>query len=121
MKRVLKAFVYSLLLAYLSLYSVSLFWTNPLQLTIVLITISVLMLLIRRRKEDLVLYVIAGVGGAMAESTAIKYGVWDYAFPNLSGIPYWLPFLWGIAAIFIKMASLEIDNFFKERASSRRK
>ena len=119
MKQVLKAFLYSLILACLSLYSVSWFWRNPLQLTIILIIISVLMLLVRRRKEDLVLYAIAGIGGAMAESTAIAAGVWDYAIPNFSGVPYWLPFLWGIGAVFIKIVSLEIDDLFKNRPSSK--
>lgn len=102
MKHLLKAFAYSAVLAIITLLSVSFGWKNPLLLTMILIVISAVMLIIYRNKEDLYLYVLSGIAGALAEAIAIAFGAWSYAFPNLIGIPYWLPFLWGIAALFIK-------------------
>ncbi len=111
MKRLLKAFIYSCVFAAISLLSVSYYWSEPVLLTVFLIMLSSLMLLVWRSKEDLVLYVTCGTLGAMAESFAIGFGTWFYAFPNFKNIPYWLPFLWGMAALFIKRISFEIHDF----------
>ena len=121
MKRLLKAFLYSATLAFISLYSVSLFWQNSLLLAGILIVISALMLLVWRNKEDLILYTMSGIAGALAESTAIALGAWSYAIPGIIGIPYWLPFLWGIAAVFIKRISLEIHDFAKDKLNGKNK
>jgi hypothetical protein len=37
----------------------------------------------------------------MGESVAVYFGAWDYSKP-LYLIPIWLPFLWGITALFMK-------------------
>lgn len=111
MKHLLRAFLYSVVLAFLTLFSVTLFWEAPAALTMVLIALSIVMLLIWRDKEDLYLYVIAGVSGALAESFAIGFGVWSYTLPDFNGIPVWLPFVWGMAGVFIKKISLEIHEF----------
>ena len=110
MKRLLKAFLYSIVLALVSLHSVALFWQNSLMLTGILIFLSLLMFLVWKNKEDAILYIIASVSGAVAESIAIAFGAWSYAIPDIGGIPYWLPFLWGIAAVFIKENSPEKDK-----------
>ena len=60
------------------------------------------MLLIYNNKEDLYLHIISAIAGALAEAIAIAFGAWTYAFPQIIGIPYRLPFLWGIAALFVK-------------------
>ncbi|MFH1591700.1 MAG: hypothetical protein ABIC95_07305 [archaeon] len=111
MKRLLKAFLYACVLAFVSLIGVSLLWDNPLILTLALIMLSAVMMFASREKHDIYLFAIAGLSGAIAEMMAIWSGAWQYAFPNLLGIPYWLPFLWGFAALFIRRMSLEIDSF----------
>jgi hypothetical protein len=121
MKRLLKSFLYSIVLALVSLHSVALFWQNSLMLTGILIFLSLLMFLVWRSKEDVILYIVASVSGAVAESTAIAFGAWSYAIPDISGIPYWLPFLWGIAAVFIKRISFEIHDFVKDNLNSKNK
>ncbi|MFZ3077247.1 MAG: hypothetical protein WA139_02230 [Candidatus Aenigmatarchaeota archaeon] len=114
MKRLIKAFLYSCTFALISLLSVAFFWKFPLMTAGMLAIVSVLMLLIRKSREDILLYAICGVSGALAEYTAIALGAWTYAFPNIAGIPYWLPFLWGIAALFVKNMSTEIHSFIKK-------
>ncbi|MBI2675547.1 MAG: DUF2878 family protein [Candidatus Aenigmarchaeota archaeon] len=114
MKNLLKAFLYSIILAFLTLFSVSILWQRPLALTAVLIVLSIAMLLIWRNREDLYLYVIVSIAGALAESFAIGFSVWSYSVPDFMGIPVWLPFLWGIAGLLIKRITLEIHDFIKK-------
>ena len=114
MKRLLRAFLYSLALAVLAIVVVSAFWDRPLLLTGLMIGVSVLMLSVWRTKQDVLLYIMCGIAGAAAEAVAIAFGAWTYAFPNFVGIPYWLPFLWGVAALFVKRISEEIDDFLND-------
>jgi len=115
MKRLLKAFLLSCILALLTLFSVSFFWKNPLSLTLILVAISIIMLLIWRDKEDIYLYFIVFLSGGISEAIIIAFGGWAYAFPSSLGIPLWLPFLWGISGVFIKKISLEIHDFVKHK------
>jgi hypothetical protein len=102
MKHLLRAFAYSAVIAIITLSAVAFGWKNPLILTVCLIFLSALMLILYNNKEDFYLYIISGMAGAIVEAIAIAFGAWQYAFPQFIGIPYWLPFLWGIAALFIK-------------------
>ena len=111
MKRLLRAFMFSCVLAMVSLFSVSLFWKSPLELTWILIAVSILMLLVWKSRDDTITFFICGIAGALSESLAIAFGAWTYAFPSIIGIPFWLPFLWGIAALFMKRISFEVHDF----------
>src|SRR3990170_5934923 len=97
MKRLVKAFAYSCILSLLSLLSVSLLWRQPLLLTFITILASAIMLISWRKKDDLYLYIIVGLSGALAEAVAIAFGAWTYTLPTSIGILIWLPFLWGLA------------------------
>jgi hypothetical protein len=46
-------------------------------------------------------YFVAFVLGPLGELIAICFGAWSYAEPFYF-IPIWLPFIWGIAALFMK-------------------
>ena len=39
--------------------------------------------------------------GSASEALAIFFGVWNYARADYFGIPAWLPFLWGLAGVFV--------------------
>lgn len=58
-------------------------------------------LYIWRGNKYLYLYIIVAILGPAAEIAAIKAGAWSYSNPDFLGIPYWLPFIWGEAAIYI--------------------
>jgi hypothetical protein len=54
--------------------------------------------------KPILFYTICGIGGACAESLAVKYGrkTWKYEeTTNLLNIPIWLIPLWAIAGVFI--------------------
>ena len=100
------------LLALVCLAVVSVFWKAPALLLFVLAAIAASMIFIgEERKRDLVLFLLVSVWGAFSEAIAIHYGAWSYPEPSIIGIPLWLPFVWGIAGIFIKRLYQAIREF----------
>jgi uncharacterized membrane protein YoaT (DUF817 family) len=96
--------------AILVVLGMSLFWESPLLLLLFLVILSTVMIAIGKIKEDVYLYIIVFFVGPAVEITAIAFGAWKYSFPNMLGIPIWLPFAWGSAGLFIKRIYLEISN-----------
>jgi hypothetical protein len=56
------------------------------------------------KKSDLIFYFVAFSLGPIGEAFAIYLGAWQYSKPFYL-IPVWLPFLWGISALFVKKIS----------------
>jgi hypothetical protein len=79
-------------------------WPKPVTLTICYAAISIVALIKWHTKSDLLFYFVTFVLGPMGESVAIYLGAWKYSNP-LYLIPLWLPFLWGICALFMKHIS----------------
>jgi hypothetical protein len=79
-------------------------WHRPIILTICYIVISILVLMRWHTNSDLLFYFITFVLGPIGESVAIYLGAWEYSRPFYL-IPAWLPFLWGICALFLKNIS----------------
>ncbi len=92
------------------LASVCLFWQRTVLLTVILAVISAIGLFKWRNKETVILFFLCGIFGAFAEAIAIYFGVWTYASPDILGITYWLPILWGDAAVFSYQTAIEIKN-----------
>ena len=108
MKKVSLAFIFSSILSVLVLLSVCLFWRNSLLLTGLLIIISAVMIGMGKNKEDFYLYIVIFFIGATAEAIGVASGAWSYTLPDIIGIPFWLPFVWGNAGIMSKRIYLEI-------------
>ncbi len=79
-------------------------WQKPVILTVCYVVISIAALIKWRTKSDLLFYCITFVLGPIGESVAVYLGAWEYSKP-LYLIPSWLPFLWGICALFLKNIS----------------
>lgn len=109
-----KIFAFSVAIAVVCLLTVSLFWSSPWFLMGLLIAVSAATLLVTRKKEDVVVYAIAGVSGAVGGAIAIVYGAWAYSIPMFFGIPVWLPFLWGLAGVYLKNLSDEVRVWLKK-------
>ena len=70
--------------------------------------IILLVILHKIQPHSLMFYLVCGIGGALAESFAVKYGknTWKYSEPTEPlNIPIWLIPLWAIAGIFISRVS----------------
>jgi uncharacterized membrane protein YoaT (DUF817 family) len=115
MKRIINAFLVTLILGISSLVLVTNLWIYPKILTLGLIIISFLMLLTYKKEDEIILFFLCGVAGAIAEITAIYFGAWKYSLTNFANIPYWLPILWGIAAVYIKRISERIKDYINSK------
>ena len=84
-----------------------LLWQKQGVLVICYLSISIFMLYRWHSRSDLIFYFVAFVLGPLGEIAAVYFGAWRYSEPFFL-IPVWLPFLWGIAALFMKKIS---ENF----------
>jgi hypothetical protein len=89
-------------LALTTLLLTSVLWRHPLALTALLIATGVAIYALRPTRTSAWVYVVGFVFGPLAEGVSIHTGAWEYASPTFLGIPIWLPFVWGIAALFIQ-------------------
>jgi hypothetical protein len=89
-------------LALATLLLTSVLWRYPVALTAVLIAAGVAIYALRPSRTSACIYVVGFVFGPLAEGLAIQTGAWEYASPSVLGIPVWLPFVWGNAALFIQ-------------------
>jgi hypothetical protein len=78
-----------------------LLWQKPVILSLCYLAISILMLKKWHARSDLFFYSVAFVLGPAGEIVAVYLGAWEYSKPFYL-IPIWLPFLWGVAALFMK-------------------
>ncbi len=80
---------------------VSELWQRPMTLFVCLILITALMIYTWHDKSDLIFFFVAFLLGPAGEAVSVYCGGWKYAKP-IYLIPIWLPFLWGIVALFLK-------------------
>jgi len=77
----------------------------------ILAVLSVLMLLVDWKKQNLILYLLVFVSGPIVEAIVIYFDAWSYAYPFVAGIPLWLPFVWGNSSLYIVQMRALIDLF----------
>jgi len=99
-----KTFITEIIIYFICVTLAALLWSRPIVLSLGYIFISIFMLCKWHAKSDFVFYFVAFVLGPLGELVAIYFGAWEYSKP-LYFIPVWLPFLWGIAALFMKKLS----------------
>ena len=100
--------------AYLPIYALcigpaALLWRQPIVLAVIYIVVSAGLLLWRHSKTDLVYYFVPFFLGPIGETFAIQGGAWTYANHELL-FPIWLPFVWGIAGLFMKNVSESLSG-----------
>jgi hypothetical protein len=106
-------------LALATLLLTSVLWRTPVALTALLIVTGVAIYAIRPSRTSAFVYLIGFLFGPLAEAVSIRTGAWEYASPTFLGIPVWLPFVWGIAALFIQnSADLGKAIFAREASGS---
>ncbi|MEM5778670.1 MAG: DUF2878 family protein [Candidatus Aenigmatarchaeota archaeon] len=78
-------------------------------LTFCLLFLSILTLFLYHERNDFVTYFTGAITGGMVEIICVYFGIWKYSNPTFF-IPFWLPLLWGLAALVIRRFSLFIEN-----------
>ena len=70
-------------------------------LAILLAAAAILMLSLDYTQQRAVLFVLAAIAGTAAEALIVLSGAWYYTNPTLYLVPLYLPFLWGLIALYI--------------------
>jgi len=79
-------------------------WHRPILLMLCYVLVSLILFARWHSKSDILFYAVAFVLGPLAEFIAVYFGAWKYSRPFYI-IPLWLPFVWGISALFMKNIS----------------
>ena len=109
-KKEWKNIIFNVIFAIITLLIVILFYKQILLLTILLIGLAIIGLIKWSSKLTILLFIMGGIFGTLAESIAINYGVWQYSLTNLFNVPLWLIIVWGNAAAFIYQPAVEIKT-----------
>lgn len=94
-------YIFTNILATISLMSVALLWCRNIILFAVLLIMAASLFFIERSKSEVKTFLFCAICGMTAEYIAISFGAWNYKNPDFFNIPIWLPLLWGIASVFI--------------------
>ncbi|TMM16172.1 MAG: hypothetical protein E6G01_08720 [Actinobacteria bacterium] len=92
----------SAILAFSTLLVTAALWRHPVALIVLVLAVGVAIFLLRPTRASLVVYAVGFIFGPSAEALGIHAGAWRYASNDFLGIPVWLPFVWGNAALFIQ-------------------
>jgi hypothetical protein len=102
-----KKFALNAALALATLFLTAVLWRYPIALIGLLLVTAAAIFRIRPNASSAIVYLTGFVFGPAAEAVSITTGAWEYDSTFVFGIPVWLPFVWGNAALFIQnMAEL---------------
>ena len=83
-----------------------------------LTVLSIIFISLNFSKSRLLAYLLVFFMGPLAETIAVYFGAWTYTHPDILGIPYWLPFVWGNAALYIIDWHTVISEYLKKESTS---
>ena len=106
----IKGLIFNGIFAILTLLIVVIFYKNINLTTILLFILTLIAMFKWKTKNTLIIFLVGGFLGMLAEIIAVNYGVWNYSFSNFLNVPSWLFLFWGNAAIFIYRLSNEIKK-----------
>ena len=92
---------------------VAVFWHKSILLMFCYVVMSLILFAKWHTKSDVLFYVVAFILGSLGEFVAVSFRAWEYSKP-LFIIPVWLPFAWGISALFMKNISETLLKFGKK-------
>jgi hypothetical protein len=105
----------SAILAFSTLLATAALWRHPLALIVLVLSVGLGIFLLRPTRPSLIVYAVGFVFGPTAEVLGIHAGAWRYSTGDFLGIPVWLPFVWGNAALFIQNTGEVATTLFSPR------
>jgi hypothetical protein len=99
-----KDLFFELLMYAICVILVAILWHKPMFLMLCYVLVSLILFGKWHTKSDALFYVLAFILGSLGEFVAVSCGAWEYSKPFYV-IPIWLPFIWGISALFMKNIS----------------
>ncbi|MBI4116269.1 hypothetical protein HY449_00830 [Candidatus Pacearchaeota archaeon] len=106
----INSLIFNGIFAILTLLTVIIFYKNILLTTVILSVLAIIALLKWKTAKVFIIFILGGFLGAFAEIIGVNYGAWSYSYASFLGVPAWIFFFWGNAAIFIYRLSNEIKK-----------
>ncbi|MBI5046950.1 hypothetical protein HZC07_04445 [Candidatus Micrarchaeota archaeon] len=103
------------LVAFISLFLTTLLWQQPVLLTVLLGILIAFVLLLWKNEQDLWLFLFAMIAGPLFDFVATATNTWQYGKADFFGVPLWLPFLYGLAGVYIVKVAQEIRRQLGEK------
>lgn len=110
LKKEWKNILFNTIFATLTVLFTALFYKNIWLTTIIISIVSVIGLIKWKSWLTFTIFIFGALWGPLCEIISIKFGVWQYAIPNMINIPIWLFFVWGNAAAFLFETGKEIHK-----------
>jgi uncharacterized membrane protein YoaT (DUF817 family) len=110
-------------LAFSTLLATAALWRYPAALIVLVLAVGLGIFCLRPTRASVVVYAAGFIFGPTAEAFGIHAGAWRYSSSNFLGIPIWLPFVWGNAALFIQNTADVASSVFptgRRRTESQR-
>jgi hypothetical protein len=91
--------------------------------TLALLALLTARLALRPVRGDWAYALIAALAGPATEAALAAAGAFDYADPDLAGIPIWLPLLWANGGLFMRrllapVVLADVDGGYRSRSST---
>jgi len=99
-----KDLLFTLWMYAICVFLVAVLWRQPILLMLCYVLMSLILFAKWHTKSDYLFYVGAFILGSSGELLAVSFGAWEYSKPFYIN-PVWLPFAWGISALFMKNIS----------------
>jgi hypothetical protein len=96
----MKFLVSVLMIAILTIATISLFWENNILVTILFLMYLAVIFRFWHGRRDIIFFMVGFSIGPSMEIACIFFGVWMYSNPTFL-IPAWLPLGWGTAGILL--------------------
>jgi len=100
-----KELLFEIILFIVGIMIISLFYSNNILVSILLIIIWAMAIKLWHQKHDIYFFIAGAIAGPIGEIICIRFGAWQYANPSFFGIPLWLPLAGGFVIMLIKRIS----------------
>ncbi len=102
--------IFNILFVISNILIVAFFYKNLFLISVLLFLIGIIGLYHWKSKKTLILFILGGFTGAIAEMFCVHFGVWKYPVTDLGNIPIWLFIAWGNATALIYQGSKYIKG-----------
>jgi len=80
------------------------FGTNNASMIIICVSMTSAYMIVTKNIERLY-FILSVIFFGLAELTLVRAGIWTYSNPQLIGIPYWMPLMWGLCTAILKQVT----------------
>lgn len=95
------------------------FWSAVPFIHVAIACIAVIGLALFHTKDDIIFFAGGVLLDGLGEISAVHFGVWNYAIPDIWGIPLWIPIIWGASFMLIRRIRNSIFRLMNRRLVER--